>query len=451
MPAISGRAKLAAIHLVFSRWVMVVLAVAIVLPWLVIASLLAFRLPMSNRRIEGPENLKPARLVKAPAVDASAPATFAADPTPVDPPPQVWTAGRKGPWGQIESMLFTLDLPADCGLAPPAPPVRWSFPGYTKEKVLAVLRSVGIPENEVQTLDGSGKWSSDDGVMSVAPGDPLILHLAPKVRSKLYAILVEFPQNAQHIEPIWFRTGEVDWRLQDSGLAPGSVALLKRLLYPQGENSLLFADAAVALRNLPNDAERTRFMQTVLRKQAVLARVRLDPETDVEELAQYWGIGGRRKDLVPFLTALHRVEKGCQINVVYLLPDFAREHLFRYPSAAANDKRVMQDCFWSAYNFFNELPDNSIADTHSNAGLNRDCYQISSPNQLGDLMILTTHDGSPVHAAVFLADDIYFTKNGLNNVQPWIQMHLADLLEEYEALHPNRCWDRCCLWCWILR
>ena len=286
-------------------------------------------------------------------------------------------------------------------------------------------------------LDGSAKWSSEAGVTSVEPGDPLILSLAPKVRSKLYAILIEFPQNAQHIEPIWFRAGNVDWQLQDSRLAPESVALLKRLLYPQDEKSLLFADSELALRNLPNDAERMRFMQAVLRKRAVLARVRLDPDTDVEEVSQYWGIGGRRKDLFPFLGALHRVEKGCKLNVVCLLPDFAREHLYRHPSSVADEKGVVQDCFWSAYNFFNDPPDNSFADTHSNAGLNKNCYQIASPNQLGDLMVLTTRNGSPVHAAVFLADDIYFTKNGLNRIQPWILMHLADLLEEYKGLHPN--------------
>ena len=421
MPALSGKAKRAVVHLVFSRWVILFLAVAIVLPWLVIAPLLA-----SGHAVYGHS-----------ATGSPVAATSASDAPPADPPPQVWIAGKKGPWGQIDSMLFDLDVPPDCVLPPPAPPVRWSFPGYTKEKVLATLRSVGIPEDEVKKLEGSAKWSSAAGVTSVEPGDPLILSLAPKVRAKLYAILVEFPQNAQHVDPIWFRADNVDWRLQESGLAPESVALLKRLLYPQGENSLCFADSELALRNLPNDAERSRFMQAVLRKRAVLARIRIDPDTDVEELAQYWGIGGRRKDLLPFLNALHRVEKGCELNVVCLLPDFAREHLYRHPGAAANDKGVMQDCFWSAYNFFNDQPDNSFADTHSTAGLNKDCYQIAAPTQLGDLMILTTRGGSPVHAAVFLADDIYFTKNGLSQIQPWILMHFADLLEEYNTTHPN--------------
>ena len=309
-------------------------------------------------------------------------------------------------------MLLDIDVPADAVLADRIPLPRWSFPGYTKEKVLATLRTVGVPQDEVNRLDSGGIWSSEQVVTSLEPGDAVILKLAPEVRSKLYAILVEFPQNARQVSPVWFRPGDIDWRLKDGGLAPESVAVLKQLLYPQGENRLLFADFGPALRSLSSDAERTRFMKVVLRERTVLARVKLDPTTDVENLSDYWGIGGRRKDLLPLLVALHRVEKGCHINVVYLLPDFAREHLYRHPVAAANGNSVTPDCFWSAFNFFNDHPDNSVEDTHSVVGLNKTCYRILSPNQLGDLLILTTPDGVPVHAAVYLADDIYFTKRG---------------------------------------
>ena len=200
-------------------------------------------------------------------------------------------------------------------------------------------------------MDGSAAWSSEGGVASVEPGDPLILRLAPKVRAELYAILAEFPQNAQHIKPIWFRAGDVHWQLQDSKLAPQSVALLKRLLYPQGENSLFFADSGLALRHLPDDVERIRFMRAILRKRAVLARVPLDSDTDVAELSQYWGVGGRQKDLLPFLSGLHRVQEGCQVNVIYLLPAFARDRLYRHPSAAADNKGVTQGLFLDGVQF----------------------------------------------------------------------------------------------------
>ena len=52
-------------------------------------------------------------------------------------------------------MLFAIDVPDEFVFVPPAdqPPVRWSFPGYSKEKVLATLRSAGVPEDEVGRLD----------------------------------------------------------------------------------------------------------------------------------------------------------------------------------------------------------------------------------------------------------------------------------------------------------
>jgi hypothetical protein len=411
--------------LVFSRWVILLLATAIVLPWIVVVFVLAARNTASKR-------------AAAPAVDTDDSALVA---TSTDPPPQKWTAGKAGPWGRIESMLFAIDVPDEFIPPPPTgqPPIRWFFPDHTKDKVLAALRAAGVSEDEVKKLDSSAKWSSENGMTTVEPGDRLIVSLAPEVRAKLYAVLLAFPQNAQQIDPIWFRSDKIDWRLEDCGLAADSIALLKRLLYPQGENRLLFADFGPALRSLPSDAERKRFLKAVLRKRAVLAHVKLDPETDVVKLSQYWGIGGRRKDLLPFLSALHRVEKGYKVNVVYLLPDFARDRVYRYPFAPADAKSVKQDCFWSSFNFFNDQPDNRFNDMdYLHAAIERDYYKIQQPSQLGDIVFLTTANETVVHAAVFLADDLVFTKNSEDFRQPWILMHMADMVETFAVKYPGR-------------
>jgi hypothetical protein len=338
-------------------------------------------------------------------------------------------------------MLFAIDLPDEFVFLPSAdlPPVRWCFPGYSKEKVLATLRVVGLPEDEVKRLDVSAKWTDSDGVIAVEPGDPLILSLTPEVRSKLYAILVAFPQNGRQIDPVWFRDGLVDWRLQGSEMAPESTALLKRLLYPQGDNMLLFADFEPAVRSLPNEVERKRFMKTVSRKRAALAHVSLGANADVEKIAQYWGIGGRHKDLLPLLSALHRVEKGTKINVIYLLPPFARDHLYRYAFTSPDDKGVKQDCFWSAMNFFNETPDNRFNDFgYLDEVLRRDYYRIQEPSQLGDLVFLAVGEKkSVIHVAAYVADDLVFTKNGEDFRQPWILMHMADMMESYAVKYPT--------------
>ena len=258
-PLASGSVE-PAVRVVVSRWLILLLVVAILPPWLVIALLWA----SGHVALE---SAKPsADVSKAGQDDVSTwPVTSSAGPVP-----QQWIAARKGPWGAMDTMIFSIDLPDEFVFLPTAdtPPIRWSFPGYSKEKVLKTLRSVGMPEADVKAL-GGGKWDSEGGVAVVEPGDRLILGLPPEVRSKLYAILVAFPQNARQIDPIWFRPGLVDWRLEDSGMAPESIALLKGLLYHQGEGMCLFADFEPALRHLPNDAQRKRFLKAISRKRAV--------------------------------------------------------------------------------------------------------------------------------------------------------------------------------------
>ena len=179
-------------------------------------------------------------------------------------------------------------------------------------------------------------------------------------------------------------------------------------------------------------------MKTLARKRTVRARVHLDGDADVEKISQYWGIGGRHKDLFPFLNALHRVENG-KVNVVFLLPNFARDHLYRYPYSTPDDKGVKQDCFWSAFNFFNgDAPDDRVNDVdYLHEVIDRDYARIVAPSQLGDIMMLTTREGKAVHAAVYVADDLLFTKNGESFTQPWILMHMADMLDTYNVRYPS--------------
>ena len=136
---------------------------------------------------------------------------------------------------------------------------------------------------------------------------------------------------------------------------------------------------------------------------------------------------------------LHRVEKGYKVNVVYLLPDFARDRVYRYPFAPADAKSVKQDCFWSSFNFFNDQPDNRFNDMdYLHAAIERDYYKIQQPSQLGDIVFLTTANETVVHAAVFLADDLVFTKNSEDFRQPWILMHMADMVETFAVKYPGR-------------
>ncbi|MFT3785407.1 MAG: hypothetical protein QM770_04475 [Tepidisphaeraceae bacterium] len=169
-----------------------------------------------------------------------------------------------------------------------------------------------------------------------------------------------------------------------------------------------------------------------------MARLTIDENSDIKALASYWGEGGRESVIEPVLASLKYnvmagIEKPSRINVVALLPPFARERLYGHvvnPTTAPD--AVKQDCFWTAFNFFSEEPDNRINDFQYTAQvLQRDYVRVDAPSELGDLVLVVEPGGKAIHAANYIADDIVFTKNGLSPTQPWILGSLKDLVDTY--------------------
>ena len=69
--------------------------------------------------------------------------------------------------------------------------------------------------------------------------------------------------------------------------------------------------------------------------------------------------------------------------------------------------------------------------------LEQDYYEIYEPQQLGDIILLSIGKKKVIHAATFIAADIVFTKNGQDFTQPWLLMHMQDMLDTYEARYPS--------------
>ncbi|MFN7139466.1 MAG: hypothetical protein ACK4UN_09015, partial [Limisphaerales bacterium] len=51
----------------------------------------------------------------------------------------------------------------------------------------------------------------------------------------------------------------------------------------------------------------------------------------------------------------------------------------------------------------------------------------------GDILFLQNSDGILIHSAVYIADDIVFTKNGAGYNQPWIYMKMEDMMPFYDS------------------
>ena len=352
--------------------------------------------------------------------------------------------GKVGPWGQLEIVPIVIELPDQYTDVTAAERVfnRWSFTGRDRAMAMSFLRSLGLSDAELALLSAA-EWTDTGTTSTVTPPDALLLGLTPGARQRLYAALATDPANADAISPFWFQEGRVDFRLRGSDLSDASRAVLNRLLYPGANGTILFNDLFPALRAIPDQAEKVRFFKAVTRKRAVMARLRIDEQTDIDALVDYWGAQGRRAAVQPLLeaikyNALAGVESPGMVNVATLLPPFAQERLYRHGTDNHPVTRGPDDCYWSTFNFFSDKLDERNHDgPYIVALLQRDYVRIDAPSELGDVILVGDDAGNSMHAANYIADDIVFTKNGNSSHQPWVLTSMESMLNTYRAKNPK--------------
>ena len=103
---------------------------------------------------------------------------------------------------------------------------------------------------------------------------------------------------------------------------------------------------------------------------------------------------------------------------------------------AGDETDPQRDCHWTAFNFFRDPPDDSLMETaRVNEAIATEYEQVdgSSP-RFGDVVLFVRTDGgtaSYLHSAVYVADDVLFTKNGRSPRRPWTLMRLAEVRATY--------------------
>src|SRR5262249_27866084 len=137
------------------------------------------------------------------------------------------------------------------------------------------------------------------------------------------------------------------------------------------------------------------------------------------------------------LESLKRLPNGGSLNVAYALPPFARQRLYTFAAPVGKAESRTMNCHWSTLNFFNDQPDDRMADpTYAVPYVENNFWVIAHPSRYGDRIFLLNSSGEAVHSAVYIADDIVFTKNGQGIAQPWLLMHMKDMLSYYSSLEP---------------
>ena len=352
-------------------------------------------------------------------------------------PPDV----HSGPWGDLQSWNIRLEQPLEyVGFDKvTADGHYWNFGTLGQDAVAGILKEAGYSEEQVRLLLSSASVTPQGFVVSPTP--EFITALTPENRSKLYLLLARNPANRFQSTPYYIANGNVEKLFDDHFSSDGeAIRLMKRLLYMRN-GFTYFSDPEAVLKLFKTQDERLKFLQSLTSQDAVLLRLFIRPDADIDKPLNYWCLGMSGvllKDLKPLFEAQKRLPEGGSISILYLLPPVAREHLFTSPLPPApgtSDK--LPDCHWTALNFFNPTPDARLSDNaYASDFIMKNYYEVAAPGICGDLVLLLDQQSRVVHSSIYLADDIVFTKNGINYAQPWILMHEKDMVGAFSALEP---------------
>jgi hypothetical protein len=346
---------------------------------------------------------------------------------------------RHEPWGELVAQDFKLERPLE--LFDPEEtmpePQTWSFERMNAEQTKALFVANGLTPEEAEKALAANRISQEGDMLVFTPAEEFLFSLSLETRQKLYAGMYGRSVSRFLDFPCVFPGKNIEAIYSDPRLHPDDVAFLKKLVYP-GENSTKFSDYWLLLSKIPTSERRLAMAQVLSQLPAVLPSLRIRPDSDLNEIAAYWGQmeNVRFNHLRPMLESLKRRPDGGTLDLVFLLPPFARARLFTYPAKEAGDPQM--DCQWTTFNFSNLELDHRYNDAGYAANQLKNNYnQIPTPSAYGDLVLLVNERMEIYHSGVYLADDLVFTKYGNNKAQPWMIVRMADMLAAYPKLKPG--------------
>jgi hypothetical protein len=342
---------------------------------------------------------------------------------------------KKGPWGDLRIVRIVTEPPEESlagYLLYPRP--TWLFKGYSKSDFEQLLLSAGLTPAQKTEFERAAVWSTPAEGCRVSPPDDFALSLSPESRAVIYGALSLFPENTFQNEPFRFRSDMAGEWFANSGIAEPTLARVRKLTYKRGK-TLLFSDPHLVLPALPSDLERVKLLKTLSRQSTLMVQLHVSPETDIASLVSYWAARqGRAKDIKPLLESAARIPGGINIDIAHLLPRFARKRIYTYPKTDGDSGEMVFDCHWNSMNFWNDPPD----DRYSNNAyvirtLESDYEPVLDAFRFGDIILFMKSDTQAIHSAVYIADNIVFTKNGPSQHSPWILMQMETLVSHYET------------------
>ena len=336
-----------------------------------------------------------------------------------------------GTWGDLTYTTIYLQRPDESfpPVFPTPQPIAWHFAARAEGEQL--FAAAALTPAQRRTLADPKLWQPDGQGWKILPPVELVRDLGPAARQHLYQALARNGRNALLQHPIKIVKADFPQWLERSGLPADKQNLVRQLSLAE-DQAVFFYDGQL-LELLGSARERKLFAKAAAQVPALLVQLRITPSTDLEALLRYWGRGGRGQAMKPFLESLRQVPEGVSISVSFFFPAFARMRLYTYPEFERPPAEPQQDCFWTTMNFFNDAPDPRLGDPEFiQKTFASDYLQINGDWAFGDVVVLA-EAGKAVHMCVYVADDVVFTKNGADDLEPWVLMRMPEMLARYAS------------------
>ena len=351
------------------------------------------------------------------------------------------TAAHAGKWGEMTLVPIVISPPMELVFTDWGFNGRptWFFPGANADTVARVLQLAGVSAADAAQLRSEARSEPQiDGVV-LAPDPAWVRALTPDTRARIYHLLAKIGLNVDQTQAFRYPGASPEEWLGRSQISPHTRQLVEPLIYRDGDYMLL-SDVELVRAEIGSDDEMRRLGKTLFQQPTVIARLSVSRAANLDAIVEYWGRGGRRTEVRPLIESVAGSGADRFIDVIHLLPPFARNHLYCYPklSAADLDKPAVVNCLWTSLNFFLPNPDDRFLDeAFALKTLKEDYFVIETNFELGDVVAFLDEDGRIFHAAVYIAANLVFSKNGISAMAPWTLMSLDAVKDYYRSRSEN--------------
>lgn len=335
-----------------------------------------------------------------------------------------------GPWGDIEYVWTHLDPPAFYfeELLQQLT-TQWFFQEISRKEVIELLESCGLGGGKIPA---SWLYEAAGGILIEPPNDFLEITEIESIQ-EIQKFILRRSGNLSSLGEFVVENG--DFRASTVGLdLPEELVRWTQERCFQLGGRTIFADTRFALSRITDAELRVRFLRALARTRSMIARLNISTDSDLKEIANWWSSGPNFQRPLPLLEAALETRGVETIDLIHLLPPGAKRVLNTFALRRDVFNGFAPDCYWAAMNFFEGSPSNRFLDVE----IPRSYYfvdrfeKIPEATNFGDVISLSLKDGDQfIHACVYIAEEIVYTKNGGSMFFPYVLMNQNDMMTRY--------------------